>query len=57
MKASKSVLEASRGIFQAIPSRNITLETVKAYGVTVTDDKHYYPYGTGFKVRTVKDKT
>ena len=47
----------------SIPERSLNSTYVKAYGVLVTPDAHYYPYFTddspapvGFKVRTVANK-
>jgi twinkle protein len=56
-KPIEAVLESSTGVFQAIADRNITIETCKHYGVTSTNENHFYPYGTGSKVRTVLDKS
>ena len=50
------------GTPKAITERRITLDTVKKYGVTVDNGKHYYPYYDknnkmiGAKVRTVENK-
>ena len=51
------------GTPKAITDRRISLDTVKKYGVTVDDDKQYYPYHDnnghiiGAKVRTVSTKS
>jgi twinkle protein len=55
-KPSEAVLGAFVGVFQAIEDRNITLDTCKHYSVTSNDISHFYPYGAGSKVRTVRTK-
>jgi hypothetical protein len=49
-------VEAHLRALLGIPDRNITADTCRFYGIKGDEAKHYYPYGTGFKVRTVRDK-
>lgn len=44
------------GALLSIPDRGIVKETCKFYNVTQTDDEHFYPYGSGIKVRKVSTK-
>jgi twinkle protein len=44
------------GALLSIPDRGIVKETCKFYNVTQNDDEHFYPYGSGIKVRKVSDK-
>jgi twinkle protein len=52
---SKAVV-AHLGALLSIPDRGIVKETCKFYNVTQNDDEHFYPYGSGIKVRKVADK-
>ena len=40
----RNTMSLSKGQFSAIPDRSISLEAARAYGVTVMDNKHIYPY-------------
>jgi len=48
--------EAHLSALLGIPDRCVTADTCRFYGVKGDDSRHYYPYGSGFKVRTVRDK-
>lgn len=41
---TRQVMTLSKGQFGAIPDRNISHEAARAYGITLMDDKHIYPY-------------
>ena len=53
---STKPVEAHLSALLGIPDRGITADTCRFYGVKGDDSRHYYPYNTGFKVRTVRDK-
>ena len=53
---STKPVEARLDPLLGIPDRNITADTCRFYGIKGDDSRHYYPYGSGFKVRTVRDK-
>ena len=44
------------GTLLSIPDRGIVRETCKFYNVTQSEGEHFYPYGSGIKVRSVKEK-
>lgn len=41
---SKAMTTLSKGQFSPISDRGISMEAARAYGITVTDGKHIYPY-------------
>ena len=41
---SKTMTTLSKGQFSPISDRGISMEAARAYGITVTDGKHIYPY-------------
>jgi len=43
-KVHKMNAPLGQGQYSAIPDRGITIDTAKAYGITVTGDKQFYPY-------------
>jgi len=43
-KVHKMVTPLSQGTFSDISDRGITLDTARQFGITVSADKHYYPY-------------
>lgn len=55
VKPTEAVLEPF-GAILAMPDRGIVADTCKFYGVRQSDDEHFYPYGSGIKVRKVSTK-
>ena len=61
-KANTEALMQSERHFKSIPDRGIAKATCEAYGVTQTDNEHWYPYTDGkgtdiaYKIRSVEDK-